>query len=217
MKLPLILGAAAITTVALFSSKALVQGTEAQGLEAPATIPETPAVELPLELVFAQPFQLATPEVHEWRAERPSFTEGLVLVLEGDADFFEPRQSAEPVLYVGDQTAQRLNAGYPSGQLVVLVPGLALEDLADAPIFFGQPELPERIDAATAAAELAGAQALGVTGPGQVRVDQVVEPAPIEALDLEDLFFQTSFLIELYSPSETDLIEGRRVKRIEFK
>lgn len=215
MKLPLLLGAAAIATVALYSTKS--QATQSGELNEPPTIPANPAVALPIELVHAQPFTLATPERHTWRAEAPAFDSGLVLVLEAQAEYLAPRQVAEPVLFVGDQTAQRLNTGYPSGQLVVLVPDLTLADLATSPIYFGQPALPEQVDAAVIARELEVAQRAGLNGPGQARVSQVTDANVIDALDFEDLSFQTSFLIEEFAPAERDLIDGLRVTRYEFK
>jgi len=216
MKLPLLLGAAAIATVALISSKSSVQGTQDDRFD-PTVEVVNPVVELPIELVHAQPFELATPERHTWRVEQPSFSSGLVLVLEADPAGLMPRQVAEPVLYVGDQTAQRINTGVPSGQLVVLVPDLTLADLADAPIFFGTAMLPEQVDAATIAAELNAARSLGVDGPGAARVGQVTDATVYSALDLDDLFFQVSYLIEEFSPMERDLIEGFRVTRYSFK
>ena len=55
-----------------------------------------------------------------------------------------PRQVAEPILYVGDRTAQFAKIGYPADRIVVIVPGTL--DLHAAPIWFGTPELPERVD-----------------------------------------------------------------------
>jgi len=204
-----LVAAASITTVI-----AMNQG----GLEAPPEIPANPAVEQPVQLVHAQPFQLVEAATHSWRAERPTYTDGLVLVLEADPTFFLPRQTAEPVLFVGDQTADRINTGYPSGQLVVVVPDMTLDELADAPIFFGQPELPERVDAAYAAAELEAALGGGLVGSGRSHVALASDGIePIGALDYGDLMYQVSFTIETYSPGETDLINGFRVERVEFK
>lgn len=213
MKISFLLGAAAIATVALIASK--TQATQGGEFNTPPTIPANPAVELPVQLVSAQAFTLQNAERHTWRAEQPEFKSGLLLALEADAAYLAPRQLAEPVLYVGNQTAQRVNTGYPSGQLIVVVPNMTLEELASAPIFFGQPMLPENVTAAIANVELRNAVESGLTG--SPNFTQVTESQVVEALDLEDLFFQASFLIEEHAPDERDLIDGLRVKRYEFK
>ena len=47
------------------------------------------------------------------------------------------------MLFVGTQTARRVNPHPVSGHVVAIVPGdFALEE---APIYFGTPQLPERI------------------------------------------------------------------------
>ena len=67
---------------------------------APPQLPATPA---PVQdIVFAQPFTLDRGEVSNWRAERPEITSGYILVLKVDPDLVYPRQTAEPVLYVGN-------------------------------------------------------------------------------------------------------------------
>ncbi len=214
MKTSHLIGAVTLVAAASVTVIAMNQG----GLDAPPEIPANPTVELPMQLVHAQPFQLAEAATHYWRAEQPTYTDGLVLVLDADPTFLLPRQTAEPVIFVGDQTVDRINTGYPSGQLVAVVPGMTLEQLADAPIYFGQPELPERVDAEYAAAELSAAIDGGLAGPGRDRVALASDGIEgIGALDYSDLMFQASFLIEKYSPSETDLIEGFRVERVEFK
>ena len=70
---------------------------------------------------------------------------------------------------------------------------MTLEELATAPIFFGQPMLPEDVTAAIANVELRGAIESGLTGSPNVA--PVTASQVVEALDLEDLFFQASYLI----------------------
>ena len=60
-----------------------------------------------------------------------------------------------------------------------------------------------------------GAIESGLTGSPNVA--QATDSQVVEALDLEDLFFQASYLIEEHAPDERDLIDGLRVKRYEFK
>jgi hypothetical protein len=217
MNTKLIFGGAILIAAAISAGSMLVQATESNELTAPPVVPANPAVELPVQLVHVQPFELAEPAVHSWRLDGASYTTGLLVVLEADPAFLVPRQTAEPVLFVGNQTVARVNTGYPSGQLVGIVPGMTLEELADAPIFFGQPALPESVGAAHIAAELDAARASGLTGPGAERVAIASADGPIGALDLSDLRFQASFLIEKYSPTEVDLVSGLRAPRVEFK
>jgi len=125
---------------------------------APPPIPDTPAPVI--DLVYARPFSLTEGFEFRWSAERPVVTRGVILVLDVDPALIYPRQVAEPVLYVGDRTAQRVSRGYPAGRVLAIVPGDV--DLAGTPIFFGTPELPERIDAATARGEREQAVAAGI-------------------------------------------------------
>ena len=121
-------------------------------------VPETPAAVD--GLLYARSFTVEAGFPFHWRKERPIVTEGLILVLDVDPALVFPRESAEPVLYVGDHTAQRISRGHPAGRLVALVPGNL--DLADAPIWFGAPELPERVDLVLARRERARADAAGI-------------------------------------------------------
>ncbi len=114
-----------------------------------APIPATPA---PVDaLVYARSFRLDEGFVSPWGADKPFVTEGTILVLDVDTALVRPRQSAEPVLYVGNRVAQRIVSGWPTGRMIVLVPGEV--DLDVEPVFFGTPELPERIDVETATEE----------------------------------------------------------------
>jgi hypothetical protein len=72
-------------------------------------MPKTPAAVD--DIVYARPFSLEKGFKFFWRKERPEVTEGLILVLKADKALLVPRAAMMPVLYVGDQTAQRLNHG----------------------------------------------------------------------------------------------------------
>lgn len=133
-------------------------------IAAPPQVPATPAAVQ--DIVFAQPFTLETGEVSTWRAERPMVESGYILVLKVNPDLVYPRQSAEPVLYVGDTTAERMNVGYRSGFVVAVVgadiTGEKAMDLSKVKIWFGTPELPERVNANRIAQESALADAAGI-------------------------------------------------------
>jgi hypothetical protein len=133
----------------------------------PAPCPELPApVE---ELVYARPFTLEEPFEHRFRAERPPVLRGTLLVLRADPALVRPRETAEPVLFVGDQTAEPVSRGDGSGRVVAFVPGEV--DLARDPIFFGAPQLPEQVDEPAAERALAAARAAGIepVGPDERR------------------------------------------------
>jgi len=212
MKLLPVLGAGlALVGLSLASQAFLFRHGPAEPREL-STVPGTLALE-PVQLLHAQPFTLAVPAVHTYRAERPSYSAGLVLVLHADESFVTPRQALEPVLYLGAETAERLNTGRFSGNLVVLVPNARLADLATEPLFFGVPALPEEIDATLALLALSAARAAGA-GPIGFPPAQPITPAVIAAYDYTDLATQVSTLIETYSPAETDLVNGLRVERL---
>ena len=124
---------------------------------APA-IPDVPAAVD--DVIYARSFALENGYEFNWSNERPLVTTGTILVLKVNPDLVVPRQTAEPVLYVGNQTAQRVNFGNESGHVIAIVPGEV--DLATSPIWFGTPELPEQVDAATVKAERAQADAAGI-------------------------------------------------------
>ncbi len=118
------------------------------GLATPP-LPETPA---PVRgVLYARPFTLDAPFRYDWSAEHPEVSSGLVLVLEADPALLRPRETQEPVLFVGALPAQRVTRAFESGRVVVLVPGPV--DLASDPVWFGTPGLPEQVDATTARAE----------------------------------------------------------------
>lgn len=162
---------------------------------APPKIPATPANAS--DVVYAAPFTLRQGYLHDWRLERPVVTSGTLLVLRVKPELVYPRQVAEPVLYVGDQTAERLNVGYPSGYVVAIVPGSL--DLSRSLVWFGTPALPEQVDGKTISAERAKAIAAGLKPP----LASSIRSARRDALllqDKQDLLREAALLIERYSP-----------------
>lgn len=121
-------------------------------------IPDTPAAVD--GLLYARPFVLEEAYTSNWSAERPRVSEGLLLVLEVDPELIRARQVAEPVLYVGDRTAERVSWGNGSGRLVAIVPGEI--ELETALIWFGTPALPERVTDAEVRWERQMAAAAGI-------------------------------------------------------
>lgn len=171
------------------------------------------------DILYARAFKLEKPYAHTWRKEQPQVSAGYILVLSVDRDFARPKQVAEPVLFVGNQTAERINAGDMSGHLVVLVPsdvdarGEMILDLNSALIWFGAPELPERIDAAQLATESSAAVRNGIKPlePARLNAARRQGGKTLRLANREALEKKVAALLEQYSPNETDLIRGLKV------
>jgi hypothetical protein len=200
---------AALTPLCLMTSTLLAE---------PPPMPPTPASVQ--DIVYARPFALEKGYEYAWRKERPTVTEGYILVLRVDPALVYPRQTAEPVLYVGDTTAERVNIGYASGHLVVIVPGhLADFDLKKTLIWFGTPELPERCTAKIIAAEREKAVKAGLRPPAEATIDTARAKGG-ERLSVKDeyeLLRQVAPLIKQYAPDETERADNLLTPRVEEK
>lgn len=161
---------------------------------APPPLPPTPA---PVgSLLLAQPFELEQGFHFSWRAERPLVTSGHLLVLSVEPDLVYPRQTAEPILYVGDQTAMRLNVAYPSGKVLALIPGELPQ--TGTRIWFGTPGLPEQVTATEISEARQLAEAEGIGPLAAVDVAGALErggPA-LRAADLDALLEAADGLLE---------------------
>lgn len=154
---------------------------------APPELPETPFA--PLDLLYAQRFELDEPMEYRWSKGRPEVASGWILVLEVDPAVAYPRQTALPVLYVGEQAAHYAMKGYPSGRVIVLVPEPV--DLRTAPVWFGTPVLPEQVDAGVVRAErlLADRAGIGPLPGAAVEAARAAAGPPLSlrsALELEE-------------------------------
>lgn len=205
-----LLAAVAVVAVVAVMTATSNSGANDSGATAAAAAPlQAPPAQL--RLVHAEQFQVAQPYQHLYRADRPQVGSGWLLVLEGQAKLLEPKQNLEPVLYVGAQTAERINAG-TSGRQVVLVPGDFRLD--SAPIFLGPEALPEALDQAKINATLAAAVASGAVAPTAAEIQSaVVAGTNRYATDFE-LRLRAMDLVEIHSPSETGLISGWRAPRV---
>lgn len=179
---------------------------------APPAIPFTPA---PVQdILFAQSFTLTTGYTYGWSKERPTVTSGQIVVFQVNPDLVYPRQIAEPMLYVGSISAERLNVGYTSGRVVAIIPDTAGNDGKLAPqdlsrSWFGRPALPSEVDAAMVSAEARLASNAGVLKLTPDKVDAARTAAGNEAARLEgkhELLGLAARLLRQYSPDETDLI-----------
>jgi hypothetical protein len=163
-----------------------------------------------LGLRYARRFELAETYVHQWRADGAPVRQGWLLVLDVDPALVQPRNELEPVLYAGDQTLERVNSGHHSGRVVAVLPAPQDTELATLPLWFGAPELPERLTAASIADARRAAEAAGVV-PFDARTVASAESAGGPELVLESrdqLHREAARLIQRYSPDETEFANG---------
>ncbi|HRW53657.1 MAG TPA: hypothetical protein P5081_12300, partial [Phycisphaerae bacterium] len=159
------------------------------------------------DALYARAFRTDTPFTHWWRKERPQVNHGYLFVLKVNPHLVTPRQTAEPVLYVGAQTAERLNTGNEQGHIVVIVPGDV--DLATAKFWFGSRELPERIDLAEIQRQIALADQAGISSPSAAAMAAAVAAGgqPLVVSDRAKLLETAAELIVQESPTETDVAQ----------
>ena len=172
-----------------------------------AAVPATPAAVK--GILAVRRFTLATPYQYTW-SERPRMVaSGTLVVLDVDPAYVVPRNTAEPVLFAGDVAIHRLNQGDKSGHVIGIVPGDV--DVSTVPIWFGTPQLPERLTPALVESERALAQKAGIRAFGQTRVSAVARP-PVTAPDLASLLRTTGAeLVLQYSPQEKALADSWRL------
>lgn len=220
-RLPLVLPLTAMALVAM-AAPAIASDdvvTPPQQEQTPPQMPLTPAQ--PEAIVIAQPFVLDEPFTSEWRAERPSVRAGWLVVIKAAPELLYPRQVAEPVLYAGQQPAERVNIGYESGYLVAIIGGELGEDgtlttkLSELPIFFGEPALPEQVDTPTATGQMVAAQTQGITPFSARQIDaarakgrQTLKSDSLHVANKEALLRQAAQLLRVYAPGEETLIDS---------
>lgn len=157
------------------------------------------------DVVLIQPFTLKESYRHDWRAERPWVASGTLVVFKVNPDYVFPRNAAEPVLYAGFQTAQRLNYGNESGYVVAIIPGDI--DLSREPVWFGDRQLPEWVNAQTIEAQRAKADRAGIK-PFDAEKVRAVTRERVGSGDLASLLReQVAELVLKYSPQEKALAE----------
>lgn len=189
-------------------------------IEGMPKVPATPASVV--EVIAAIPFVLEKPYEHDMRKDRHEVTRGHVLVLRCDPAYLLRRQTAEPVLVAGAETAERVNIGFDAGVLVAIVPEWKSKaddgveravDPLSMPIFFATPELPERVDAAWIAAELAKAGKAGIAAPAVAAGARDAEQrlgAAQRFVDRDALNRALADLVERHAPTERECVAALR-------
>jgi len=147
---------------------------------------------------------LEQPYTYTWSLEKPAVSEGLIVVLEVDPELARPRQVDMPVLFVGPRPAELANVGYPSGRMIVIVPGPL--DLTQVPIYFGSTILPEQVDAEHGAQEMAEALASGIRPfeSSRIEVARSRGGAPLRVRSIEGIYRSIADLIDTHAPDEAE-------------
>jgi hypothetical protein len=180
---------------------------QSNALSAQVAAPATPAAVK--GILALRRFTLATPYQYTWSSERRMVATGTLVVLEVDPAYVIPRDTLQPVLFAGNVAIHRLNQGDKSGRVIGIVPGDV--DLATVPIWFGTPQLPERLTPALIDSERALAARAGVRAVGQAKIAAVTRPR-LAAADLASLLRTTGAeLVLQYSPQEKALAESWRL------
>jgi hypothetical protein len=167
-------------------------------------------------LLWAAPFHVEAPFAHFWRKEKPLVSAGYLLVLSVDPEYVRPRETAEPVLYAGDQTVERVNHGFESGRVVAILPsdfdraGHPTLDLSAIPFWFGAPDLPERIDATEIQVQRGRSEKSGARRFTAAEVTAALRRAgePLQLARREELEARAGLLVQEHSPEEHDLADG---------
>jgi hypothetical protein len=184
-----------------------------------AAVPPLPATPASIrEVVLVQPFELDTAYRYDWRKDRPNVREGYVLVIRVDPELVRPRADVEPVLYVGKQTAERFNVGHGSGHVVAFVPTPLAEDdpehvdLERAIIWFGDADMPERIDAQEIQRQHDRALAAGIAPSTREAITRARERGGklVHLPNKDALTRHAADLVERYAPDEADLVRQIR-------
>jgi hypothetical protein len=171
-------------------------------------VPRPPA---PIKAMLAtQRFTLEVPFPYTWSKERFMVSSGSLVVLDVDPALVVPRDTLEPVLYAGTVPVQRLNHGNKSGRVIAIVPGNV--DVRTTPIWFGAPQLPERVTSEMAKAELTRAKKAGVARTFRHPSTTGLASSPVKSKDLAELLRTVAAdLVLEYSPQEKDLAESWRL------
>jgi len=195
-----------LVAASLFVMSAYVT-SQAVSSEGEIAIPSTPA---PVKDILAiLPFTLKTPYTNTWSKDRATVSSGVLIVLEVDPALVVPRNSLEPVLYAGNTVVHRLNHGHLSGRVIGIIPDNI--DLSNVLIWFGSPELPERVTQVMVETERARAAEARLHPFPKAKIVSVQRPSIVEK-DLAGLLRTVvADIVYEFSPQEKDLAESWRL------
>jgi hypothetical protein len=183
----------------------------------PAPAAANPSSAIPARaLVAARKFKLEQSYTYAWRAEQPRVACGWMLVLDVDPSVVAPRDELERVLYIGEQTAERINPGHLASRCIVIVPddpdgrGWPTTELDSQVVWFGEPALPEQIDEGAVRAERDSADAAGIVPFSKAEVAAaLVRGGPSLALhDRSELQVEAAHWILQFAPAESEFARG---------
>jgi len=188
-------------------------------------LPKTPSARTTVQPVLMQWVQLTQPYPTDFRAERPLVRAGWLVVIRADSALLSPRSLAEPLLLASADgwtaSVEWMQHGATSGHRVCFVPwvdqpqppvgadGRAPSDeskqrasLRGLRMWFGSPELPERVDAALLARERALADASGLQPLPNDRIPAAI--ADITLADRGALVARMRELATTWCPAEVE-------------
>lgn len=172
-------------------------------------------------LLRAVPFELESGYTHYYRADQPEVTRGWLLAVRVRTDLVQPTNDFQPVLYAdlasGPQTVERFNQGHKDGVLIGFLPELdgAIGALEGVDMWFGAPELPERLTAEMIATEAERARERGGVfelSSSSARTG-AVEGSAIRLADRTELEETAAELVLELAPGEKDFAEGFLISR----
>lgn len=206
--------------------RTMLVGVALAGTIAPAVSADPPAARNPRaaalpvgirSLVAVQPFRVAEPWPHEWRADRPTVREGWIVVLEADPGLVRPRQTEQAVLMAGAMPLEVVHVAVDRGIVVAILPREAAADAAGIgalPFHLAMPALPESLSIDEAKARSAAAIAAGIGPRGEPELAQArgAGGPAVELADREAIDRVVGAMLRRLLPSESvraDELEGR--------
>jgi hypothetical protein len=218
-KLPILGLSLALVGMGTFATLRTATGTS------PQDAATTALDQVPIRLVYAQPFRVVEPYTYGWmdESDAPQVEGGWILAVASDPEISDVKQTHDELLFVGDMPVERMNVGSVSGVVIGFVPspldaaGQPTLDLATTPIYWAKPEiLPESMTATDARDVFTAALAAGVKPQTSHALTQSRQEGgeTIDVDGLGELHRYSANLIERYAPEEADLISGLRAEKL---
>ena len=162
----------------------------------------------PIELVVAKPFKVEKPIPFVIDGKKKQMKkEGYLLVLKADKDLLAPKNSPDFLIYADKAVGWKINSGYRSGHVVVMVPKC---DLLKANLWFGSRLVPNHLTPALFKGEVRDASSRKVKPFSKKAVTKALKTGgdTLVVKDMNELWFESKPLILRYSPDERELAES---------